>query len=330
MHFNFESMPRLGMGCWAIGGALYNGDKPVSFGKTDDSESIRTLHAAYEAGIRYFDTANVYGAGHSEKLLGDALSSNDDCLISTKFGMIFDEETKQIKGAGAAPGDVRGLIDDSRRRLKRDKIDMVFLHVNTMEIDEASALFDELEKLRQDNIIASYGWSTDFPERATSMVTRDGFEAVQHSMNLFFDAPSILKVTQENKLMSVIRSPLGMGLLTGKYTPDMAMPEDDIRAHDKSNVWMDYFKDGKPSRELYEKLDALRELLTSDDRTLAQGALCWLLAKGSNIVPIPGARTPKQVQENALAVEKGPLSENVMTEIETLIDRPEEGVARER
>jgi len=119
-----------------------------------------------------------------------------------------------------------------------------------------------------------------------------------------------------------------MGLLTGKFSADTQLPDNDIRSNDMD--WLDYFKGGRPSLNLLAKIDAVGELLRSDGRSLGQGALAWLWAKNPRTLPIPGAKTVAQAQENAEALEFGPLSPDVMAEIEILIDRPEEGEPRER
>lgn len=319
---------RLGMGCWAIGGPFYAGDEPLGYAGADDAQSLAAIEASYEAGVRLFDTAAIYGVGHSEWLLAKALAGRNDVVISTKFGVGFDEASKQVSGLLTDASSVMGQLDASRKRLGRDVIDLIFLHVNTLSPDEAAPLFDALDEAREKGVLRSYGWSTDFPASAEAMADRLGFVAVQHAMNVFFDAPSIMDVVHKHELASFNRSPLAMGLLTGKFTEGQAVPADDVRRN--SYGWMDYFKDGKVAPGFARKVDAVRELLTTDGRSLAQGALGWLWAKSPSTVPIPGARTPEQATHNAQALSFGPLSEDVMAQIETVIDRPPEGEPRER
>ena len=319
---------RLGMGCWAIGGPFWNGKEPVGYANVDDTTSLATLQAAYDSGIRLFDTAAVYGAGHSERLIGQGLAGRDDVIISTKFGIAFDEDSKQMLGPWDDPATVRAQLDASRKRLGRDTLDLVFLHLNSLPIEDAKRLFDALETARTEGIVTSYGWSTDFPERAEALTGRSGNVAVQHAMNLFFDAPSMIGVAEAHNLASFNRSPLGMGLLTGKFSAGETIPADDIRHN--SYAWMDYFKDGQVEASFIKQLDAVRALLTSGGRSLAQGALGWLWAKSPSTMPIPGARTPEQAQHNAQALQFGPLPQQVMDEIEQVLQRPPEGPARER
>lgn len=147
-------------------------------------------------------------------------------------------------------------------------------------------------------------------------------------MNLFFDAPSMCQVAREHGLTQLIRSPLGMGVLTGKFDDGRSIPGGDVRTGPPN--WQGYFDGGRPREDLARQMAAVRELLTVGGRTLTQGALCWLLAKGPMILPIPGAKTAAQAIENAAAVAFGPLPESVMEEIETVLQRPPEGLPRAR
>ena len=137
-------------------------------------------------------------------------------------------------------------------------------------------------------------------------------------MNLFVDVPTIQSTVREHGLVAFLRSPLAMGLLTGKYDEETIMPDTDVRSVNKDK--RDYFQDAKPAAAHLRNLSAIRELLQTGGRTLAQGALCWLLAKSGRNMPIPGARTAKQAEENAQALTFGPLPVSVMSEIETLMD----------
>lgn len=322
------SKNRLGMGCWAIGGTFFDGETQLGFEGTEDAQSIASIHAAYEAGVTLFDTAPVYGAGHSERLLGQALKGKSDATISTKIGLRFDESSRQVLGEDIDPTDLTTALNASRTRLQRDYLDIVFLHLNTLPVAKAEPLFDVLEKAVGQGRIGAYGWSSDFPDNVNAVARRPGFLAVQHAMNVFFDAPSMMKVVDRFELCSFNRSPLAMGLLTGKFNDGAQVANGDVRLN--SFHWMDYFKDGKVVPEFTARVEAVRDLLTVGGRSLAQGALGWLWAKSQATFPIPGARTPEQALHNAKALEFGALPESVMAEIETVLQRPPEGPARER
>ena len=119
MTLDLNNNPRLGMGCWAIGGPFWAGDAPLGWGEVDDGESIRAIHAALDTGARYFDTASVYGAGHSEVVLGAALKGREDVIISTKIGNLFDAKSKQVTGNVATREEAVREIEGCLRRLGR-------------------------------------------------------------------------------------------------------------------------------------------------------------------------------------------------------------------
>ncbi len=320
--------PRIGMGCWPIAGPFWQGDRPVGYAGSDDARSIETLDAAWAAGIRVFDTAAVYGAGHAETLLGQTLGNRAEAIIISKFGHDFDAETKQMTGPRHDPASIRASIDQSRKRLRRDRVDVILLHLNTLPIEAAGPVFDTLEELLGLGRIGAYGWSTDFPASVRAMAGRDGFVAVEHAMNLFFDAPSICEAADHHDLVQLIRSPLAMGLLTGSFALGRRVPADDVRRGDDD--LQGYFQNGMAAPSYARQLDDLRDLLTVGGRTLAQGALCWLLARSSRALPIPGARLAKQAEENAAAMAFGPLPASIMADIEAILQRAPEGPPRER
>lgn len=326
--FLSPDIPRIGLGCWAIGGAFFEGDTPLGYGALSDADARATIDAAYDAGIRIFDTAAIYGCGASEERLGAALKGRDDALVVTKLGFHFDAANKQVLGVETSPAGLRRELEASLKRLQRDRVDMVLLHLNAMPVDEAAAVFDTFDTLRNEGKLAAFGWSTDFPDSVQAMADRPGFEAIQHAMNVFVDVPSVVAKGAEHGLAAFIRSPLAMGMLSGKYKAGAPLADDDIRAN--TFDWIAYFKDGKPLPEFVETVDAMRDLLTTGGRSLTQGALCWLLAKAPHLIPIPGARNAEQARQNAGALAFGPLPTDVMDEIETVFKRPPEGPPRER
>jgi aryl-alcohol dehydrogenase-like predicted oxidoreductase len=133
------------------------------------------------------------------------------------------------------------------------------------------------------------------------------------------DAGAMLEVCERLGLASVNRSPLGMGLLSGKFRAGSRLSDDDVRGDEPA--WMKYFRDGRPSPEWLARLDAVREVLTAGGRTLVQGALAWIWARSGRTVPIPGSRTVRQVEENAAAMQAGPLESGQLAEVDVLLDR---------
>jgi aryl-alcohol dehydrogenase-like predicted oxidoreductase len=262
----------------------------------------------------------VYGAGHSERVLGRAVAAvRDDVVIATKFGCTFDESARTMTGMDTSPAYVRAACDASLGRLGTDHIDLYQLHDGGMPFDRVDQVLAVLEDLVAAGKIRAYGWSTDDPARAALFAEGPHSAATQHEINVFDDAPDMLRVCAENGLASVNRGPLAMGLLTGKYTAESRLGQDDVRGNSPS--WMRYYRDGAPAPEWLAKLAAVRDVLTADGRTLAQGALGWLLARADLTVPIPGIRTVAQATENAGTLTHGPLTPTAMAEIERLLDR---------
>jgi aryl-alcohol dehydrogenase-like predicted oxidoreductase len=315
--WNGTTIPRLGMGCWAIGGPFYAGDVPLGWGEVDDRESVAAIHRAVDLGIRFFDTASNYGAGHSEEVLGQALAGHDDIFIATKFGFATDAATKQATGAFADEAFIRASVETSLRRLRRERLDLLQFHLNDFPLAQSDGVFDMLGALRSEGKIDAFGWSTDYPDRAALHATREGFVSVQHTMNVFEPAGDLLKIIEGHGLISINRGPLAMGLLSGKFKSDQMVGAKDVRG--AALDWMIYFKDGRIAPEFAARLDAVRELLRTGGRTLTQGALGWLWAKSPRTLPIPGFRTVAQVEENAGALEKGPLPADVTAEIDVAL-----------
>ncbi|MEO0401697.1 MAG: aldo/keto reductase [Pseudomonadota bacterium] len=318
----------MGMGCWAIGGQFYSGSEPHGFPNIDDAESGRAIRATLDAGLRVFDTAAVYGAGHSERVLGQSLKGQPDAIIISKLGTAIDEDTRQVLHDETDPSQVMPAIERSLRRLDRDCVDVMLLHLNALPVATARPIFEQMELACEAGKLRAHGWSTDFPDSAKAMCDLDGFISIEHAMNIFVDVPTMQKTVSDNGLIALLRSPLAMGLLTGKYDDTTVMPDTDVRSVNSAK--RDYFQDAKPAPAHLRNLAAIRELLQTGGRTLAQGSLCWLMAKSETNIPVPGARTEQQAVENAGAVAFGPLPENVMADIETLINRVPEGDARAR
>jgi aryl-alcohol dehydrogenase-like predicted oxidoreductase len=318
-------VPALGLGCWAIGGPWTAGGAPAGWGVVDDAESTRAIHAAVDAGLRFFDTAQAYGAGHSEDVLGRALQRHADVRIATKVGYAIDPARRELIGPEITPAAITASIEASLRRLRRGRIDLVLLHLNSLGLAEAAGVFDTLDALRDAGKIAAYGWSTDYPDRAAAFQDRAGFVAIEHAMNVFFRADALMPVIEGHGLLSINRSPLAMGVLGGTARTFAA---NDLRSRTVS--WMDYYKDGTIAPAFATALDAVRDLLQTGGRSLAQGAIGWLWARSGATLPIPGFRTVAQVSDLAGALDHGPLPAPVMADIERVIPRDPEGPPRDR
>ncbi|MEQ7004818.1 aldo/keto reductase [Actinopolymorpha sp. B17G11] len=301
----------IGFGCWAIGGPAFRDGNPIGWGKVDDDESVAAIHAALDAGVTFFDTANIYGAGHSERVVGRALAGRrDEVVIATKFGNLFDEEAKRAIGRDASPTSIREQCDASLARLGVDVIDLYQFHIGDYDPVQAETVVATLEELVDAGKIRSFGWSTDDPERAGVFARSQHCAAIQLHANVIDDNPAMVDLLESAGLAGINRGPLAMGALTGKFSRETTFAADDVRRR------FDF--SGKEGRTL-DALDRIRDILTSGGRTLAQGALGWLLARSPAFVPIPGIRTVAQAQDNAGAIAHGPLGAQEMAEIDQIL-----------
>lgn len=307
----------IGMGCWAIGGPLWGDDgQPFGWGEVDDDESIRTIQQALDLGVTLFDTASNYGAGHSERILGRALAGRRaEAVIATKFGNVSDEATRRWLGTDASPTFAVRSLEDSLRRLGTDHVDLYQLHINELPVPAALDLVGTLEDLVDQGKIRAYGWSTDNPDSAEAFAAAGPRCAViQHDESVLSDNAAVLAVCDRHDLASLNRGPLAMGLLTGSTR---ALGADDVRG--RAPEWLQWFTEGRPTPRWAARVEQVRAALTADGRTLAQGALGWLLARSPRTVPIPGLRTVAQARENLATLALGPLPPEAYAEVERLL-----------
>ena len=308
----------LGMGCWAIGGPWTWAQPgrepyPAGWGNTDDEESIRAIHAALDMGVNFFDTAANYGAGHSEGILGQALKGKrDKVVIATKFGHIINEEEKTVYGDPAQIiKNVRTDVENSLRRLQTDVIDIYQLHDASYDPKRALELQAVLEELVSAGKIRWYGWSTDIVDSARKFAGGEHCTSIQFRLNAIYDNPEMRKVCADFDLAGINKDPLNKGVLTGKFNSTSTFPENDIRSQES-------FSSPNVVKRL-KIVDEIRDILTSDGRTMAQGALAYIWALDERMVPIPGFKSVKQVTENAGAMQFGPLTEAQVKEIQTIV-----------
>ena len=302
----------MGLGCWAIGGPwTWSDGRAMGWGQVDDAESVRAIHRALDLGINLFDTAANYGAGHSERILGRTLAGRrDKVVIATKFGHVINEETRVMySDDDVLLENIRQDCENSLRRLNTDYIDIYQLHVGRYDTAKAVSVVEVLEELVSEGKIRAYGWSTNDPDRARVFAQREHCAAIQHTMYVFHPSKDVLAVCDEYDVGSISRSPLGSGILTGKLTKNSVITD--------PQQWRARIDFGK--EEELDQLDAIRDILTCNDRTLAQGALAWIWARSERTVPIPGFRTVAQVEENARAMEFGPLSDEQIATIDEIL-----------
>ncbi len=303
----------LGLGTARIGGLGYSrsGDHETRLIPEAVEESKRAIRRALDLGITFFDTADVYGAGRSERIVGEALAGRrSEAVVSTKFGEGFDEETGEEIDVEVTPEYVVRACEASLRRLGTEVIDLYLLHLRDFPIDRASAIRDALEELVSAGKIRGYGWSTDDVERAALFAEGPHCIAIEHRLNVMMDATEMLAFCDARDLASINRVPLLTGALTGRWTPDTVLPESDRRS--------DWFND-EGFQDFLRRAETLRPALTEDGRSYVQGALGWILARSPRAIPIPGFRTVEQVEGIAGTMAHGPLSPGQMAAIDELL-----------
>jgi len=312
----------VGMGCWAIGGPWTWAQPgrepyPAGWGNTDDEESIRAVHAALDMGVNFFDTAANYGAGHSEVVLGQSLKGKrDKVVIATKFGHIVNEKEKTVYGdSNQIINNVRKDVENSLRRLQTDVIDIYQLHEGGYDAKLALELQSVLEELVSAGKIRWYGWSTDIVDSAREFASGEHCTSIQFRLNVIYDNAEMRKVCADFDLAGINKDPLNKGILTGKFSSTSTFPDNDIRS--RAN-----FSDPEIIKRL-QIVDEIHDILTSNGRTMAQGALAYIWALDERMVPIPGFKSVQQVKDNAGAMELGPLTEAQMKEIQTIVGKYE-------
>ncbi|MDQ0897678.1 MULTISPECIES: aldo/keto reductase [unclassified Paenibacillus] len=312
----------LGIGGWAIGGPWHDAQtgEPFGWGDVDDQESIAAIHCAIDNGITFIDTSDNYGAGHSERVIGQALKGRrSEVTLATKFGFVTNEQTKEATGQNASRAYIKQACEASLRRLDTDYIDLYQFHLGDYPVHLAQEVLEVLEELVTEGKIRFFGWSTDLPDRARFFAQSPYCAAIQHDMNLFLDNAEMIRLCEKHHLASINRGPLAMGLLTGKYSDVVTVADPKDIRHRNDLDWLTYFKDGVPSSTMIRQLMSIRDILTSNGRTLTQGALAYLWARSETTLPIPGFRKVKQVTENAKALEFGPLTQTQVQQIQQLM-----------
>ena len=283
----------IGFGAWAIGGNRFGN----SYGPTDDAESLRAVHRAYELGCNFFDTADVYGLGHNEQLVGRALrGKRDRALIATKFGNLRAPNGAFV-GINGKPDYVRRACDASLARLGIDVIDLYYQHrvdPDTPIEDTVGALAD----LVRAGKVRRLGLSEAAPATVRRAHAVHPIAALQTEFSLWTREPAeeTLGLCAELGITFVAYSPLGRGFLTGAFKSiDDLAPDDVRRNHPRFQ--------GENFRRNRDLVHAVEELAGEKGVTAAQLALAWVLSQGEHIVPIPGTRSIQRLEENIAAAE---------------------------
>jgi aryl-alcohol dehydrogenase-like predicted oxidoreductase len=284
----------IGVGLWAAGGNYW--------GPTDDAEILNLIDVALEAGVNFYDTADVYGNGHSEDLLGQAMAGRrEQFVVATKIGWRgFDD-----KAGHSAYTTVNKLIagvESNLKRLNTDYIDVIQSHISYRE-STLEIFLEGFQKLQREGKVRVYGVSTSDFEYLQAFNTGEDCATLQIDYSILnrTSETEILPYCQEHNIGVIVRGPLAMGILTGKFKPDVSFADGDWR-----NRWLDNSEEKQVFLNDLEKVEKLKPL--AQDRTLAQLALQFTLAHPAVTTVIPGAKTPRQLADNLAAAKLPALS----------------------
>ena len=281
----------VGFGAWGIGGPAMAGNIPIGWGKVNDAMSRKALQTAFEQGVNFYDTADFYGLGHSEELLGEAFGNSDKVIIASKVGHRLREDGSIF--VDYSSDYIRTACEASLKRLRRECIDYYQLHTAKVADLEASDCVEALEALKSAGKIRYWGVSLStynpFPEADYLLAHRlgSGFQLVFNLINQ--RALPIIRRAQEEGLGVIARMPLQFGLLTGKLTVESRFPEDDHR----------HFRLTPPILEaLLKALEPVWPLREQYGMSATELSLSFILSVAGVSTVIPGIKTPAQAIAN--------------------------------
>ena len=307
----------ISLGTWAYGG---------DWGSVGDDEAYATLNRAVDLGVNFLDTADVYGDGRSEKLIGRLLKERDEELfVATKAGRRLDPHTAE----GYNHENLSAFVERSLENLGVEALDLLQLHCPPTETYRQDETFEALDRLQEAGKIKNYGVSVEKVEEARMALEYPGVKTVQIIFNIFRQKPAeeFFPLAEEHDTGIIVRVPLASGLLSGKMSADRKFPEDDHRNFNREG---EAFDRGETFAgvDFQTGLEAAEELkqFVPEGHTLAQLALRWILMHPAVSCAIPGAKRPEQAEDNIAAADLAPISEEDMGRIREVYDqniRPE-------
>ncbi|HEX5918616.1 MAG TPA: aldo/keto reductase [Nocardioides sp.] len=305
----------VGLGTWQLG---------ADWGEVSEADAMAVLEASAEAGVTFYDTADVYGDGRSEQLVGRFVAAHPDAgfTVATKMGRRMDQVP-----ANYVEANFRSWLDRSRKNLGVDTIDLVQLHCPPSEVIDDEATYDVLDRLVDEGVIASYGVSVETCAQALSAIARPHVASIQIILNAFRMKPldEVLPAASEAGVGIIARVPLASGLLSGKYDLDTTFAEDDHRTYNRDGNAFDVGETFS-GVDYATGVEAAREFsgLVSDaglDITPAQAALAWIWQQPGVSTVIPGARNVSQAEANAAAGLVGELPASFLDGVRDLYNR---------
>jgi aryl-alcohol dehydrogenase-like predicted oxidoreductase len=284
------SVSEIGFGAWAIGG---------SWGSVSDDDAHAALTAAVDKGVNFIDTADVYGDGRSEQLIGSFLAEREERIyVATKAGRRLSPH----EADGYTEDNLRRFVDRSLENLKRSPIDLLQLHCPPTDVFYQPETFEALEKMVAEGLITAYGVSVEKVEEGIKALQYPNLASVQIIFNMFRQRPADLffKMARDRDVSIIVRVPLASGLLTGKFSRQTAFPADDHRQFNRNGEAFDRGETfaGVRFETGLEAVDKLRKLCP-ESMSLAQFALRWILQFDAVTTTIPGAKNAEQALANA-------------------------------
>ncbi|GGO34798.1 aldo/keto reductase [Deinococcus humi] len=302
----------ISFGAWAIGG---------TWGEVSEQDAMSALHRALDLGINFFDTADVYGDGRSERLIARLRRERPEAFyVATKAGRRLDPHT----AGGYNAVNLRGFIDRSLQNLETETLDLLQLHCPPPEVYERDEVFGVLDGFVQDGLLQAYGVSVETVEEALTAIKHPNVSTVQIIFNAFRFKPAeqFFAAALEANIGILARVPLASGLLTGKMTPQSSFAPDDHRNFNRHGEAFDRGEtfSGVDFETGLKAVEELR-LLVTEGITLAEFALRWILMFPEVSCAIPGAKNAAQAEANARAADLPPLSEATMRGVAAVYDR---------
>ena len=304
------AVSEIGFGAWAIGG---------TWGKVDDRESKAALHAALDGGVTFIDTADVYGDGHSERLIAQVMKERGGArpFIATKAGRRLPSQAP----AGYTLENLTGFIDRSLKNLDTDVLDLVQLHCPSTDVYYRADIFGHMDHLVSIGKIKNYGVSVERVEEALKAIEFPNVVSVQIIFNPFRQRPADLFFAEAKakKIAVIARVPLASGLLSGKFSADTKFEGDDHRQFNRNGEAFDVGETfgGVPYDVGLAAVERLRPLVAGN-ATMALMALRWILDHEAITVVIPGAKNPAQANANAAASDLAALTPSTRDAINTV------------
>ncbi|WP_112249127.1 aldo/keto reductase [Kribbella monticola] len=299
----------VGLGAWQLG---------ADWGEVGEDEALAVLRSAVDGGVTFIDTADVYGDGRSERVVGKLLKEHQGLTVASKMGRRVEQKPENY-----TLDNFRAWNDRSRENLGVDTIDLVQLHCPPTEVYSTDAVFDALDTLVQEKRIAAYGVSVETCAEALTAIARPNVASVQIILNAFRLKPldEVLPAAADAGVGIIARVPLASGLLSGKYDENTTFGADDHRNY---NLKGEAFDVGETFSgvDFETGLEAVRRLrpLVPEGATMAQFALRWIIDQPGVSVVIPGARNPEQVAGNVGAAELAPLTGDQLTAVRAVYD----------